>query len=123
MRIAPFLISFIATIVLIVVLSIPLGSIPPLGRFLSPQHGFWVNAEPVSKDFTEEFNFPELTSKVEVYLDDRLVPHIFAQNDKDAYFIQGYLHAKFRLWHMLPRAVSVRYLEKGRVTQSWIMTG
>ena len=100
MRIAPFLISFIATIVLIVVLSIPLGSIPPLGRFLSPQHGFWVNAEPVSKDFTEEFNFPELASKVEVYLDDRLVPHIFAQNDKDAYFIQGYLHAKFRLWQM-----------------------
>jgi penicillin amidase len=35
-----------------------------------------------------------------VYIDDRLVPHIFAQNDEDAYFIQGYIHAKFRLWQM-----------------------
>ena len=100
MRLVPFFISITITIVLIIVLSIPLGSIPPLGRFLSPQHGFWVNAEPVQKDFSDDFNFPELQSKVEVYLDDRLVPHVFAQNDHDAYFVQGYLHARFRLWQM-----------------------
>jgi penicillin amidase len=28
------------------------------------------------------------------------VPHVFTQNDEDAYFVQGYLHAKFRLWQM-----------------------
>ncbi|MGZ5134430.1 MAG: penicillin acylase family protein, partial [Flavitalea sp.] len=88
------------TIVLIVILSIPIGTIPPLGKFLSPQHGFWVNAEPVNKDFNEDFSFPQLKNKVEVYFDDRLVPHVFAQNDQDAYFIQGFLHAKFRLWQM-----------------------
>jgi penicillin amidase len=44
-----------------------------MGKFLSPQHGFW---------------------------DDRLVPHVFAENDDDVYFVQGYLHAKFRLWQM-----------------------
>jgi len=35
-----------------------------------------------------------------VYLDDRLVPHIYADHDEDAYFVQGYLHAKYRLWQM-----------------------
>jgi penicillin amidase len=28
------------------------------------------------------------------------VPHIYADHDEDAYFVQGYLHAKFRLWQM-----------------------
>lgn len=100
MRLVPFFISITVTVVLIIVLSIPLGSIPPLGRFLSPQHGFWVNAEPVNKDFSEELNYLQLQNKAEVYFDDRLVPHVFALNDQDAYFVQGYLHAKFRLWQM-----------------------
>jgi penicillin amidase len=100
MRIVYFIVSFLVTLVLIIVLSIPLGSIPPLGKFLSPQHGFWVNAEPVNKDFTQDLSFPQLKSRVEVYLDDRLVPHVFAQTDEDAYFVQGYIHAKFRLWQM-----------------------
>ena len=100
MRFVRFFISITVTTVLIIVLSIPLGSIPPLGRFLSPQHGFWVNAEPVKKDFTEDLNFPQLQNKVEVYFDDRLVPHVFALSDHDAYYVQGFLHAKFRLWQM-----------------------
>ena len=100
MRLVPFLVSISVTIILIIVLSIPLGSVPPLGRFLSPQHGFWVNAEPVDKDYDEDLNFIQLRNKVEVYFDDRLVPHVFAQDDQDAYFVQGYLHAKFRLWQM-----------------------
>jgi penicillin amidase len=37
---------------------------------------------------------------VEAYLDDRLVPHIVSENDVDAYFAQGYIHARFRLWQM-----------------------
>ena len=48
----------------------------------------------------EDFSFPQLKGKVSVYLDDRLVPHVFAENDEDAYFVQGFLHAKHRLWQM-----------------------
>ncbi|RYZ18648.1 MAG: penicillin acylase family protein [Chitinophagaceae bacterium] len=33
-------------------------------------------------------------------MDDRLVPHVFAEQEEDAYYVQGYLHAKFRLWQM-----------------------
>lgn len=43
---------------------------------------------------------PGLKGKVEVWLDDRMVPHVFADNDADVYFAQGYLHARDRLWQM-----------------------
>lgn len=73
---------------------------PRLGYFLSPQQGFWQNAESVSADYNTEIKSPELKGKVDVYMDGRLVPHVFAENDFDAYFVQGFLHAKFRLWQM-----------------------
>ncbi len=73
---------------------------PAFGKFLSPQHGLWQNAESLNEDFSADLNFSQLTGKVSVYLDERLVPHIFAENENDVYFVQGYLHAKFRLWQM-----------------------
>jgi penicillin amidase len=100
MRIVYFLFSTIITIALIFLLDNKWGSIPALGRFLSPQQGFWQNAEPADHDFNEQLVFKNLKGQVNVYLDDRLVPHIFAEQDEDAYFVQGFLHAKFRLWQM-----------------------
>ena len=104
MRIWPFIISAIITTGLIVVLNIPLtiggSKTPRLGDFLSPQHGFWQNADPADEDFNASLSFPELQGKAEVYFDERLVPHVYAEVENDAFFIQGYLHAKFRLWQM-----------------------
>lgn len=100
MRIVPFIITLAGTVLLVVLLSIQWGSIPPLGSFLSPQHGFWLNAEPVDKEFSQDLSFPGLNGNTEVFIDERMVPHIFAENESDAYFVQGYLHAKFRLWQM-----------------------
>jgi penicillin amidase len=100
MRIIPFAVTASITIGLIIALSVPIGSIPPLGSFLSPQHGFWQNAEPVRAPVSLDLDFPQIKDKVEVYFDDRMVPHVFAQNDHDLYFVQGYLHAKYRLWQM-----------------------
>jgi len=100
MRIVPFILSTVASITLIILLSIPLGSIPPLGNFLSPQHGFWQNAEDVDNLPDLAIESAELTGKVSVYFDNRLVPHVFASNDHDAFYVQGYLHAKHRLWQM-----------------------
>ena len=92
------------TIGLIIILNIPLTigdtKTPRLGAFLSPQHGFWQNAEPADYDFTQDLSFDYLKGKTEVYFDERLVPHIYAEKENDAYFVQGYLHAKFRLWQM-----------------------
>ncbi|MEP6751035.1 MAG: penicillin acylase family protein, partial [Bacteroidota bacterium] len=60
----------------------------------------WQNAEPADINYSAEMAFPQLKGKTAVYFDERLVPHVFADNDEDAFFIQGYLHAKFRLWQM-----------------------
>ena len=100
MRIIPFLISFLFTVLLVYLLNRPFGTVPPLGKFMSPQHGFWQNAEPADQGFDEELNLAGLKGRAEVYFDERLVPHVFAENDEDLYFIQGYLHAKFRLFQM-----------------------
>ncbi|HET7896315.1 MAG TPA: penicillin acylase family protein, partial [Flavisolibacter sp.] len=100
MRIVPFVISTVVTVALIFVLNKRWGSVPEMGRFLSPQSGFWQSAEPGDEDLSEDLQFSNLKGHVNVYLDDRLVPHVFAENDEDAYFVQGFLHAKYRLWQM-----------------------
>ncbi len=102
MRLFRGLLTFAITILLIWTLNRPWGkTIPmPLGSFLSPQTGFWQNAEDVHKSFNQRLDFSELKGKVNVYLDSRLVPHVFAEHDEDLYFVQGYLHAKFRLFQM-----------------------
>ena len=113
MRIVPLIISGVVTIGLIVTLSSSLGGIPPMGEFLSPQHGFWQNAEPADKNYSVNIHSTWLKDSVSVYFDDRLVPHVFAKEDDDLYFVQGYLHAKFRLWQMEMQV----YLASGRLTE------
>ncbi|HYG56953.1 MAG TPA: penicillin acylase family protein, partial [Symbiobacteriaceae bacterium] len=54
-----------------------------------------------------------LRDKVEVYIDDVGIPHIYAGNVHDLYFAQGYITAQDRLWSMdlLRRAASGRLAE------------
>jgi len=100
MRIGSFLVSATLSITLVVALDHPLGKIPPLGKFLSPQYGFWQNAEPIGMDYGGTLQLIGLKGDATVYFDDRLVPHVFAENEEDLYFIQGYLHARFRLFQI-----------------------
>ncbi len=41
-----------------------------------------------------------LKDKVEVYFDEFAIPHIYAENEEDAYMALGYLHAQERLFQM-----------------------
>jgi len=104
MRFLGLFISASITIGLICILNvqIPVGKTktPRLGMFLSPQKGFWQNAEPSNASFDGKIKMKGLTTNADVYFDDRLVPHIYAQNNQDAYYVQGFIHAKFRLWQM-----------------------
>jgi penicillin amidase len=105
MRIVPFLISLFLTAGLIFCLNRQwdLGDFkktPVLGSFLSPQHGFWQNAEPVGSDFNGTVHLPGLEGRGDVYFDENLVPHVYAKSEADACYIQGWLHARFRLWQM-----------------------
>lgn len=113
MRIVFFIISAVITLALVFALNKKWGSIPPLGKFLSPQQGFWQNAESVDGNRNQNLSFKNLKGKVSVYLDERLVPHVFAQYNEDAYFVQGYLHAKYRLWQMELQT----YAAAGRISE------
>jgi penicillin amidase len=95
-----FLVSLLLNAAFVVVLGTRSVLPLPLGSFLSVQEGVWQNAEAVDEDFNASLRFDGLQGKVDVFLDDRLVPHVFAEQENDAYFVQGFLHAKFRLWQM-----------------------
>ncbi len=103
MRILKFAVVFLFTVIFIYLANTtgPFGSqLPALGRFFSPFHGFWKNAEPVDDYKDEILTFEELSGPAKVVFDERMIPHIFAQSDQDAFFIQGYLHARDRLFQM-----------------------
>jgi len=100
MRILFFLLALATTIALVVILDTTKLLPAPLGRWLSPQQGIWQNAESLDHDYNANLTIPGLKGNTEVYFDERLVPHIFSDNEEDPYFVQGYLHAKFRLWQM-----------------------
>jgi penicillin amidase len=73
--------------------------VPPLGKFLDPFHGFWQNAE--SKDVkSPEIVVSGLKDEVSIVYDSTLIPHIYAKNEADLFFAQGYITAKYRLWQM-----------------------
>jgi len=65
--------------------------IPPIGKLLSPSHGFWQNAEGEIPNFETTIYHENLSAPVQVKYDDRMVPHVFAENVEDATFAQGYV--------------------------------
>ena len=75
-------------------------SIPPLGKFLDPFHGFWQSLEPEGYQGKKQVAIPGLKEPVTVVYDSLLIPHIFARNNEDLYLAQGYITAMHRLWQM-----------------------
>jgi len=104
MRTFKIALSMAITIALTVALNTRLSfgdtAIPPLGKFLSPFHGFWQNAENEALAVPEALKIEGLKEPVKIYFDDLLIPHIYAQNDHDLYLAQGYITAYHRLWQM-----------------------
>jgi penicillin amidase len=93
--------SIALTIGLVYVLDRPFGPVPALGPFLSPFTGFWQNGEDTSgpkSSMVLEAN--DLKDEVVIRYDDTGVPHIFAKNNFDLFYAQGYITAKDRLWQM-----------------------
>lgn len=85
---------------LILAMHFGVGKLPPIGKLLDPVNGYMANAENKG-DYTDaELQLPGLKEPVYVYYGDRMVPHIFAQNEHDLYMAQGYIVAKHRLWQM-----------------------
>ncbi|MGN6530391.1 MAG: penicillin acylase family protein [Ginsengibacter sp.] len=100
MKLVSFFVFGVITIILVLLFNTTMVLPVPLGKLLSPQEGLWQNAESLNENYSAKLSFPQLNGRAKVYFDDRLVPHVFADNENDAFFVQGYLHAKFRLWQM-----------------------
>jgi len=108
MKYARFIFTFLLTLLLILLLnakipfliSTPAGSLPPIGRFVDPFHGFWNNADQAKIKSDQLVKIPDIRQAVTVYYDQQMIPHIFASNNYDLYFSQGYVTAKDRLWQM-----------------------
>lgn len=104
MRIFKFLLSLAFTVALIYVLDnrwvIGGNGIPPFGKLLDPFHGFWQNIETDDFRAPEKLSLPGLKQEVHIVFDSIGIPHIFAQNEEDLYYSQGYITAWHRLWQM-----------------------
>ena len=100
MAFVKFFISLILSVALCWFFFTKTGPLPPLGNFFSPFQGFWQNAEPVKDASDQMLQFEALSGPARILFDKREVPHIFASNAEDLFFLQGYVTAKFRLWQM-----------------------
>ncbi|WP_374163266.1 penicillin acylase family protein [Arcticibacter sp. MXS-1] len=91
--------SLLPALALIFLFNTKLGNIPPIGKFFDPFRGFWNNAEGKSAA-DETLPLADVRGNTSIAYDAYGVPHIFAGNDYDLYFAQGYVTAKDRLWQM-----------------------
>lgn len=75
------------------------GLFPSAGKLLNPFAGFFRNGT-AGDSPPKRLRLPGLRADVHVVWDDRFIPHIFASDDHDLYFAQGYVCAYLRLWQM-----------------------
>lgn len=105
------LISLGILIILVFCLSKGISKVPPLGKLLNPYSGV-VQNEKDSK-FSGEVKLSDCLAPVNIFYDERNVPHVFAENDHDMYLAQGYITAKDRLWQM----DFISYTSAGRLSE------
>ena len=73
----------------------------------------WIYSTVSQPQYSGELKLNHLSNEVTVYFDDIGVPHINAQNQKDAYIALGYVHAQDRLWQM----ELMRRIASGRLSE------
>ncbi|HTM97343.1 MAG TPA: penicillin acylase family protein, partial [Pedobacter sp.] len=93
-------ICILIPILLAYALNTKFGSTPPLLKFLNPFTGFWQNAESNMQTAKHNIALKGAQAEINIIFDDRMIPHVFAQNDHDVYYAQGYVTAMHRLWQM-----------------------
>lgn len=98
MKYYKLILTLALTLAVFIGLNSKFGSIPPIGKFLSPNNGFWQNEN--DENLSTTIQIDGLKNEVTVHYDQHLIPHVFAQNDTDLYRAQGYLTAKHRLWQL-----------------------
>ena len=75
--------------------------------------GIWLYSRSLQTTYAEDIKLDGLQEKVEVYFDKYAIPHIYAKNIDDVYFMIGYIQAKERLFQI----ELVRRLAGGRLSE------
>ena len=96
----PLLFTILFLAIVLFLFSRPAGPLPAPGPFFHPATGFWANAEIRDVRRSADLLLPGMNAGVSIIYDERDVPHIFAENDYDLYFAQGYVVARDRLFQM-----------------------
>lgn len=109
-----FLFPLVTLIVLIHCFTTQIFKMPPLGKILCPFNGVFNNSNKKYLEIKDDnlINVGTLATTY-IYFDKRKVPHIFAKNDEDLFFAQGYICASLRLWQM----DFLSYVSAGRLSE------
>ncbi|WP_299012876.1 penicillin acylase family protein [uncultured Polaribacter sp.] len=73
----------------------------------------WSYAKWLAPDYNGTFELEKISEQITIQFDEVGVPHISAQNQKDAYLALGYVHAQDRLWQM----ELIRRIAAGRLSE------
>ncbi len=94
--------ALITTVFFIFVFSISFWIFPPLGHLINPVGQFWDQTKgPFEYPEYEVFRDPHLHGEqVTVYRDQYGVPHIYAEDYRDLFYVYGYLQASDRFFEM-----------------------
>ncbi|OQW46638.1 MAG: hypothetical protein A4S09_16320 [Proteobacteria bacterium SG_bin7] len=92
------LVSLILTILTVTFLSTNWGNLPPMLFVLNPFNGLWVNGD--KNPNNQKIEFSDILGPTQIVYDRQMIPHIYAGNEYDAYFSQGFITALDRLWQM-----------------------
>src|SRR5680860_268504 len=112
-----FVVSMALSVALLILLSRPLTigdkTLPAIGSFINPFTGFWNQAESGKAGSHENYRSTFINDSIQIEFDKRMIPHVFAQNDAGAFYAEGFLHARNRLFQMdlTSRAMSGRLSE------------
>ena len=71
-----FIFLLLSNIFLIYLLNNSINNIPPLGKFLNPYSGFWINGEIDQIKVFNKIKLKNLDGEVIVQYDSLLIPHI-----------------------------------------------
>ncbi|TMU56708.1 penicillin acylase family protein [Flagellimonas algicola] len=75
--------------------------------------GVFVFVQSLKPDYDGKISLSGISNEVNVYFDDYGIPHIYANNERDATKALGYVHAQDRLWQM----ELLRRVAKGKLSE------
>ncbi len=100
MNLFPLLTRIVVLALVFIGLNYPIGGTFRLGNVLDPYEGVWGSARSARPHTSGELMLDGMTAPVQIEMDARGVPHIFATSDQDATIALGYLVTRDRLFQM-----------------------